>query len=100
MTNKFSKGQWGYSKYEPCDFGVYSMDGDGRDIALVRGCGEEAEAEANAKLITAAPELLEAINGLIMACEWVPRETFTNAGLSHFKNMIRNAEDAIRKATV
>jgi len=97
MTNKFSKGQWGYSKYEPCDFGVYSFDGDGRDIALVRGSNEEAE--ANAKIIVAAPEMLEALNGLIMACEWVPRETFTEAGLSHFKNMIRNAEDAIRKAT-
>jgi len=56
MERKYSQGEWCYAKYTPCDYGVHSLVGDGRDIALVRGDSEEAE--ANAKLITHAPELL------------------------------------------
>ena len=59
MKTKFTKGNWILSKYSPTDFGVHSDEGRGNDIALVRGSDEEAE--ANAKLIAAAPEMLEAL---------------------------------------
>lgn len=56
-NTKFTEGKWIYSEYSPTDFGIYSDEGDGRDIALVRGNDETAE--VNAKLIAAAPKLLQ-----------------------------------------
>ena len=73
MTNQFSKGQWCYNKYTPWDYGVYSMDGDGRDIAIVRGDNEKSE--ANAKLITAAPELLSCCMDMLRIMELNPTNT-------------------------
>lgn len=82
-----TKGEWIYSKYSPCDFGVHSLVGRGNDIALVRGEGEEAE--ANAKLISAAPELLAALQNL------VDRDLIKDKGNDHY-NEVR---EAIEKAT-
>jgi len=56
-----TSGQWTSSEYSNNDWGVYSEEGDGRDIALVRGCKTKEESEANVRLITAAPEMLETL---------------------------------------
>lgn len=59
-TAKHTKGEWNISKhatpeYAP-QFGIYAEDGN--DFVIVKG----EKAEANAKIIAAAPELLEALN--------------------------------------
>lgn len=66
MKTKHTKGNWVYQKYST-DYGVYSETGNGRDIALVREYGSDEEAEANAKLIAAAPELLENLQNMLFA---------------------------------
>jgi len=95
METKHTKGNWVYQKYST-DYGVYSETGNGRDIALVREYGSDEEAEANAKLIAAAPEMLEAlieINKMIadsVTCNGVKLNTGIIAKISM---------SAIRKAT-
>ena len=64
METKHTKGNWIYSKYST-DFGVYSEDGDGRDIAIVREYKSAEEAEANASLMAASPKLLESLNEMV-----------------------------------
>ena len=88
-----TKGEWGYIKHGNNDsFGVYTYDGDGRDLAIIVGGNEEGgEAEANAKLISSAPELLEACKELIALLRF--------HGYTHATE-IQQAEDAIRKATI
>ena len=90
---KITKGEWIYNKYEPCDYGVYSADGDGRDIALVRSKNTDEESEANAKLIAAAPDLLNALKLLLVAID-VPKRNRKQAQAE------LKAIDAIRKAQV
>jgi len=100
---KITKGEWTYSKYEPYDYGVYSEEGDGRDIALVRSKKDEEESVANAKLIAAAPELLKA---LLLFNEDSPAVwTYTPAKAHKYLDVkikasaLRAIKDAIQKAT-
>jgi hypothetical protein len=99
METKFTKGNWIFSKYSPIDYGVHSESGNGNDIALVRGDSEEAE--ANAKLITSAPELL---NALILANNIIERmsdeySAIANKHANFTMGESRIIENAIRKAT-
>ena len=89
---KFTKGEWIFNKYTPCDFGVHSLEGRGNDIALVRGSDEEAE--ANAKLISTAPELLESLELLVNILHFMGKH-LTEFG----KNEVRKAFEVIQKAT-
>lgn len=93
---KFTKGEW-FVK-ERCNFESEIRTSDGIRIALTKSYGDgfndatEEEAEANAKLIAAAPELLE----VSMKClQWC------NSAMSpKFVNELRiQAESAIKKAT-
>ena len=97
METKHTKGEWVYNKYTPCDYGVYSTEGRGNDIALVRGSDDEAE--ANTKLIAAAPDLLNAcielINQKDNGVKINEKLTFT-AGMV---NAMLKIQDAIKKAT-
>lgn len=89
METKFTKGNWIFSKYEPTDFSVHSEEGSGNDIALVRGSNEESE--ANAKLITQSPALLENLQNMLFA--------FRSSAKSEIqKAAIKYADDAIKKA--
>ena len=58
---------------------------------------EQPESDANAKLMAAAPELLEALNGLIMSAAW-HIETQKN-GVAMDSKMLAAARSAIALAT-
>jgi hypothetical protein len=88
-TQKHTKGEWIYSKYQPYDFGVHSTEGRGNDIALVRGSDEEAE--ANAKLIAAAPELLASLIEIFDLLEINEPEWYLRKHFNHAINAIRKA---------
>jgi hypothetical protein len=93
--NKHTPGPWSYSMYEGSNHAKIYLHGLGRQDAVKGGdsmqgyCGE-----ANAKLIAAAPVLLEAL-GLMVA-------TFCDTEGSHGASeaeAIDKARAAIRKAT-
>lgn len=91
---KITKGEWICSKYPGGDWGVYSTDGDGRDIALVRGKANNKESEANAKVIAAAPNLFYACARLVSILD-SEGEAFYNKYIAEFNEGI----DALKKAT-
>lgn len=86
-------GEWIASKYSH-DWGVYSSEGNGNDIAIVRG--DSAQAEANAKLIAAAPKLLSALKTSLDELLIWQRTYIEDTDVA---DVIREAEDAIRLAT-
>ena len=63
QTQTHTPSPWEVSTYENGDVAVYGEnDPSGRDLALVRG---SSEAEANARLIAAAPDLLAALEAAL-----------------------------------
>lgn len=92
MSNtKHTAGNWTFKKYST-DFGVYSEEGKGYDIALVREVNHEEEAEANARLISAAPALLDASESCLQSLRDMVQNDMT-------RGMIMVLENAINKAT-
>ena len=91
--NKPTAGEWMYSKYNniPGDYGVYSLEENGSDIAIVRGRGNDEETLANAKLISSAPELLEILTKAV--------NHFTYPNNEEFHGWIQEAERLIYKIT-
>jgi hypothetical protein len=73
IETKHTPGPWIYSG--PASSEVYGYRGHYQDtpqtVAKVSGYWD-GEAEANARLIAAAPELLEALRGLLKCCEAQP----------------------------
>ena len=97
MKNQFTPGNWIYNKYEPVDYGVYSEQGDGRDIAIVRSLTNEQESEANAQLISAAPDLLEALQMFIDCTKLSTNSKVTINTQKHIQ-AFQYARSAIQKA--
>jgi hypothetical protein len=89
METKHTPGPWDYwSGYNPCDRIEAQVTAEGGDIVIASYNHLIAEGEANAKLIAAAPELLECLNNM----------------LDHFEGNIplwlfEKSESAIAKAT-
>ena len=55
---------------------------------------------ANAKLIVAAPDLLNALQLIMNFCAIIPKDTFTNVGANDFQALLNNGAAAIKKATL
>jgi len=86
---KGTKGKWKYSKIMNfSDTLVSFIATEEKEIAQLRGCvnGDEIEAEANAKLIAAAPEML---NFIIEMAERYPNSEW----------IYKEANELIKKAT-
>lgn len=92
MNTKHTQGNWNVSKHGNNDsFGIYA-EGSGNDFAIVKGGNEEGgEAEANAKLITAAPDLLKA---LAMAYAFMITDSQHQE-----RNILETIKEVINKAT-
>lgn len=83
-------GPWAIAAPNPSiGFVVYSM---GRVVAGVSAVLDAQDAHANAKLIAAAPELLDALDCLVDA-------VVNRAPADHLEGYLRTAERAIAKAT-
>ena len=72
---KHTPAPWTTCKYS-YDFGVYPENETrrGQDIALIRG--ESSEAEANAQLIAAAPEMHELLKECEQAFNWLHNQKY------------------------
>ena len=85
-----TKGPWNISKHGTPDhtpqYGIYT---DNNDFCIVKG----QDAEANARLIAAAPDLLEALEAVYPFAEIYTR------GTTDGQPILDMAQKAIRKAT-
>ena len=96
METKYTKGKWvkrqGDSDYK---FDILGEFGTNKTIALIpnKCFVSDEEAEANAKLIASAPELLDALKMIRKELK------HGNYKGNHVNGMIQVAEEAIVKAT-
>ena len=97
METKFTKGEWKSLKTglnETCVFSDIDME---HIFKINHNEVEGSQAEGNAKLIAAAPELFYALEELLAQ---VKQFTAGNIGeQDYFRDEISNAKKAIKKAT-
>lgn len=67
MSSKHTPGPWTHSKGERHDF--FYIDSPDGDVVYVTGSLQPDHVEANARLIAAAPELLEALTKKVQDAE-------------------------------
>jgi hypothetical protein len=93
---KHTQGNWEVSKHGNNDsFGIYA-EGSGNDLAIVKGGNEEGgETEANARLISAAPDLLKTLQMLLSDIEF-SKDIIPMGAIG--ERQIRKAQEAINKA--
>lgn len=90
---KHTQGKW---TAESSSFGENIRVENLTIATCYRRAGNEHEAEANAKLIAAAPELLEACQSMIKAFMDAPNEWLMTADVMQMESIMK---DAINKAT-
>lgn len=95
MEKKFTKGKWFiYGDINECAF--IDVDCDNKSIATCwRYNKSVVEILANAKLVAAAPELLEVLNDLVVASEL----SCSSPSVSCWNELINRAKLIIKKAT-
>ncbi len=101
MKTKHTKGEWGITKRDRGDYIIMCPSEIGIHLALVHNYSDN-NAEANAKLIAAAPEnLQENIDNLVFlkTIEESLRLTDQFILLHECKARIKMTEKAIKKAT-
>lgn len=106
MSEKHTPGPWRYDGrayiWGPKSEMVAMTHEDTEYIALIRGAGEALPMDANARLIAAAPELLDACWKLaneaagFLALSDIERHGMTNSRI--LRQRLEEARDAIRKA--
>ena len=89
---KYTKGEWIYKKYSGDDIGVYSATGSGYDIALVRSGGHNDDVEANAQLISAAPDMYEVLKAVYAEIAHLPTERFLLLGGTEIEKALAKVE--------
>ena len=92
MENKFTKGKWHVEHHHESD-NCYYISSE-KDIVITtawQGRAFKNEAEYNAKLIAAAPELLDALRTLVNGC--------LSDSESDKVVSLRKAKEVIKKAT-
>lgn len=70
-------GPWGARPTDPSeavDF-WWLVSRDNRDIGAINGSATDPVAQANARLIAAAPDLLEALVGLLAVTDYIDKPT-------------------------
>lgn len=107
MKTEFTKGKWTVqNRFEKNEFGVFSLEIDVPEshqssIASIWGnaSGVDAEAHANAKLIAAAPTLIEALQLVVdrIESDWHLIALPEQYGLK--TALLAEAKQAIKKAT-
>lgn len=76
MSAKFTPGPWEMGDYYATGIYVWDENQD-RCVALVEDCDvDHSELEANARLIAAAPKLLEALESLVAEINHEPNSEF------------------------
>ena len=96
MKTQFTKGEWHFRTGMSDNYSEVIGDINTNKVIAVtpKDCFvDQAEAEANGRLIAAAPELLKSLESLVGILKWIP-EYLTDAG----KNELKKANDAIKKA--
>lgn len=93
MTAQPSPAPW---VVEPGDRrGVWVRAADGHYAALACGTSDEI-ADANGRLVSSAPDLLDACHELLEACV---KAGWDSSGEAGWELVVNNARDAIAKAT-
>ena len=97
METKFTKGDWSYLKTglnETCIFSDLDME---HIFKINHNEVEGSQAEGDSKLISAAPDMF---NALVSLLAQVKQFTAGNIGeQDYFRDEISNAKKAIKKAT-
>lgn len=95
--NKHTPGPWDYwSGYNPFDKLEAQVTAEGGDIVIASYNSLIEQGEANARLMAAAPELLEALERLKI--EVILSDVDMDYIESHFRPWLNKAELAIAKA--
>lgn len=102
MKTKFTKGVWSI-KYENYTAIINSSDYSFAEVYYNQGAENEngdyeKEFYANAKLIAAAPNLLDRLNALVLSVKAHPKYVFGEDG-DEWHDLISLSEQAIKKAT-
>ena len=98
MTDAHTPGPWTLRRMHTGGFDI--MDWRNRDVATVYGGGVETESrEANARLIAAAPDLLEALDGIIHFSDGFDFYRTQSPAGKALEEWIGAAREAIAKAT-
>lgn len=98
---KHTPGPWGYGQVEEGIWGIYfNPDGyDIEDAAVYMRDTEDDRSEADARLIAAAPDLLEALTELLrMIDAGVSAETMISCESRNISSVLGDARVAIAKA--
>jgi len=95
MKTKHTQGEWRVSKSGNPQFKTCVVAEDMGSVCFITDWTEE-EAKANAKIISAAPELLESLKQLMEGVDGLPPLTAITGTLT---KQYKQAQQAIKKAT-